>query len=492
MLVPVVLLWFIAGGSASVTRAAVMYSVACLGTVFKRRTDALNALGLAGVLQIAVNPFSVFGTGFLLSYASTAAIIIIMPILKKKIHVKSRLLDGVLPGIAVNVGILPLVLYMFNGFSLLGILLNMFAAEIAGILCAGGYAVFLLDRIPFFKAPLKLGSKALVSLSYVLEQTASEVGEGQSWLFRIETPSPSLAFTVIYYSLLVWALLFLSGKRSGIPLTAALVALSVAMVGFCEKRIEFLFFDVGQGNSVLVKTRDGLCGLVDTGTGSTNLAELLKKEGVDKLDFLVISHGHNDHYGGFEDVISAFLPEVVFVPDNELDEVCSGLSLRYRVNVVEINGSARYGLGKYSLMEMYEPEKPTEELNNGSLVIKISGKWGGILLPGDAETEEQSELLEKGIDLSADYLCLGHHGSITSGDAEFLERVAPKAAVVSVGHNNSYGHPSDVVLERLQSMGVGEKRLYRTDRDGAVRIRLGVGLFGKQTELIQSKRLNLY
>lgn len=159
--------------------------------------------------------------------------------------------------------------------------------------------------------------------------------------------------------------------------------------------------------------------------------------------------------------------------------------------VNEVGGYSCIKLGKYSVMEMAEPTADTEDLNNGSLVVKLSGNWGSILLPGDAETEEQNEITADGVNLKADVLVLGHHGSITSGDEKFLCEVSPKYAIISVGYNNKYGHPSDIVLERLKEMGISVGNIYRTDNDGAVRIRFGNRLFGKGFTRLWHKRLKI-
>lgn len=245
MLIPVILLWFIAGASASVTRAAIMCIAVTIGAIIKRKPDGLNSLGTAGIIQLIANPFSVFSTGFLLSYGSTMAILIIMPVFKNRIKTRSRIVGGILPGIAVNLGILPITLYLFNSFSICGILLNMFAAEIASIICVGGYAVFLLDKLVITRPLLKLCSNGLVSLSKGFEWLSGKIGGGNSWFFRIETKTPSLWFMILYYSVLTLILLAMSGKKFGIPIATGAIALGLIIYGGFTQRIEVLIFDVG-------------------------------------------------------------------------------------------------------------------------------------------------------------------------------------------------------------------------------------------------------
>lgn len=489
MLIPVFLLWFIAGATPSVTRAVIMCFMSCAGVILKKRNDALNSLGLAGIIQIIFNPFSVFATGFVLSYLSTASILILLPIFGTKKH--NPLVNALLPGICVNLGMLPISIYLFNSFSICGFIVNAFAAEIASILCVGGYIVFILDKIPIIKSIVKLGANALVSLSYLFEKTAEKIGGSGAWFFRIELGTPSIKIIALYYLILLCVILAIKKKKIRIPLSAAALLTVWIIYGMLCARIEVLFFDVGQGLGSLVTTSDGIAGLVDTGTGNVDIYELLKKEGVRELDFIVLSHGHNDHYGGLADLLENIKPKVVYVPKNELDEYLPELSSKYDLNVTFVDREAKLQLGKYTLMEMYEPENAVASQNNGSLIVRLSGAWGSILLPGDAEEEEQSEMTERGICLSADVLCLGHHGSITSGGEKFLCEVNPKYGIISVGHNNSYGHPSSVVLNRLSEMGVLNKNVYRTDRDGAVRVECGNRLFGKGFIKIWQKRMRV-
>ncbi|MBP5766467.1 MAG: ComEC/Rec2 family competence protein [Clostridia bacterium] len=485
LLVPVAFLWFVAGGTFPVTRAAVVFAYAAVAAALRKPVNTVNAIGLAGTLQLAVQPFAVFGTGFVLSYGAALSIAVILPVLRRSRLGKAGPAGVLLPGIAVNAGVLPVLMYVFNSFSPCGILLSAFASEIACALCVGGYALFFLDRLPFAAGVMRVAAKGLTGLSYVLEWIAGKIAGGQSWFLRVECGTPGIAFFVVYYILLLW---LVAGCRGKILPFAAFAAAAVSVMFGALPKTEVLFFDVGQGSAALVRTSDGVCGLVDTGDGSTDVAKLLKKEGVRKLSFIVISHGHSDHYGGLADVLKEYRPDVIFVPDNSFDTYCAQLGACFGVETETVSGFLSCGLGKYARMDLAEPLFDSDNLNNGSLVVTLSGAWGSIVLPGDAENEELLELEERGLIGDSDVFCLAHHGSRTSGDEKILWEISPKYVIISVGYRNSYGHPSKQVLETLEDGGVPSGNIYRTDRDGAIRVTASVDLFGREFVWLWQKR----
>ena len=488
VMLPMVFLWLAAGGSCSVTRAAVMGIAAALTAMLKKPPNPGNTIGFAGLLQIAMNPYAVFGSGFLLSYGAVISITAILPALKKLPFCKGKLCGAFLPGIAVNLGVLPLLLYLFNSFSICGMLLTAAVSYIAGALCIGGYLIFFFDSF-IFRGPLAVGGRVMTGLAGVFEFIAAKINLGSGFFFRIECGSPGVLFFLIYYTVLLWAL---SGFRlSGIggklapSFSAALICVAVAVR--LIPGVQVLFFDVGQGSAALVRTPDGVAGLVDTGTGDVKLSELLKKEGVKRLDFIVISHGHSDHFGGLAEVLSEYSPEVIFVPDNRFDEYCNMLAAG-TPEVVAVSGEYSCALGRHTSMELFESASDREDLNDSSIYVKLSGRWGNIVIPGDAGNEELLELYGRGAVGQSDIYALPHHGSKTSGDVKILWEIRPKYVIISAGYRNSYGHPSAQVLDTLRELGVKDKNVCRTDRDGAVRVVAFAGIFGREYSLLWRKK----
>lgn len=507
LMLPVLLLWFIAGGSPSVTRAVIMSAVSAAAAAVRKPYDGLNALGFAGILQLAANPYSIYSTGFLLSYAASFSILAILPALQKKLQYlqkkKRKKMNGfagsLMTGFAVNLGMLPILLYLFNRFSLLGFFANFAASWAAGFLCVGGYTVYGLGKLyRFCESCLSLRSRLLSGVLFVVSKALSgtaavfrgavlKIAGNDSFLSAVKSVSPSFSFIAVYYLLL--AAVLLEKKVRGKAVFAAAVIL---VFGFCtQAKIEFLFFDVGQGSAALVRTSDGITGLIDTGKGQTALSELLYKEGIGKLDFIVISHGHDDHYGGLEELLENIPVEQIFVPDNAYDSYCNALLVRPDITVIPVIEEAAYRLGKHSYMTMYESGQDRENLNDGSILVEIAGEWGNALFPGDAEAAVLQEMMARGKIRNSTILCLPHHGSDTSGNEKFLYSVMPEYVIISVGRNNSYGHPSPTVLKRLETVGVDPVRIYRTDEDGAVRIKAGYFAAGREFVSVWRKKASL-
>ena len=239
-----------------------------------------------------------------------------------------------------------------------------------------------------------------------------------------------------------------------------------------------LFFDVGQGLSVMVKT-DGLCGLVDTGEGDVDVGNLLLKQGVGKLDFILITHGHSDHTGGIESVLESHDVECIFVPDNEFDEgiakVCS-IANEKGVRVIEISGEYNVKINNTNFFfytnDNYKDSSNSSDINNSSVILHMVNENGGVLFTGDIEEETESVFCEKYGSIRCDILQVPHHGSDSGTLYKNVSKIIPKYAIISVGLNNSYGHPANSVMDTLRSI---DSCVKRTDECGAVKLTMRKG-----------------
>ena len=262
-----------------------------------------------------------------------------------------------------------------------------------------------------------------------------------------------------------------------------------------EVPLRVTVFDVGQGLAVLLEY-EGRYGLYDSGPDSAGVGDSLRARGVEELEWVVLSHNHRDHVGGFVDgSLSEKLPgriKSLFVgPDTAggiwRDSVLYVAHKRgipvdtlVRGDVVQL-GSAGSSLSAEmpDIRVMWPPDYETVSENHGSLVLKVSWGAGSALLTGDLDSLGERELLELSPTLSADLLQVGHHGSAGSSGLAFLAQVMPEYAVVSVGDGNPYGHPAESVVQKLRYVLGDSLRFFRTDRDGSVGFVLeqGVGTF---------------
>ena len=241
-----------------------------------------------------------------------------------------------------------------------------------------------------------------------------------------------------------------------------------------EGLLEVTFLDVGQGDSILLRTQEQNI-LIDAGEveyGQT-VVDDLADYGVEELDLVIATHMHSDHMGGMAAVVEA-LPVDTFVmtalPDSMVpttrvyENLLTALEESPETAVEAAEPGVVYDLGGGVTLTILGPLTDYDDLNLTSVVCRVDAGARSFLFTGDMEREAEQDLLEAGADLDADVLKVGHHGASTSSTEDFLAAVSPAASVIEVGTGNSYGHPTGQTLERLQSYGP----IYRTDLDGAV------------------------
>ncbi len=233
---------------------------------------------------------------------------------------------------------------------------------------------------------------------------------------------------------------------------------------------EVHFINVGQADSALVIC-DGKTMLIDGGNiaDSSFLYSYLKKYSVAILDYVVLTHPHEDHVGGLPGAMRYADVREVLAPDAESDSKCYKDFVKavkeQGISIKNPEPGEKFKLGG-SVVEIYGPvSNNAEELNNTSIVLKITYGEISVLFTGDAEYEEEQSILNAGYDLESTVMKAPHHGSDTSSSYSFLREVMPEYIVISCGYNNTYGHPHESVLSRYAALGA---EVYRTDRHGTV------------------------
>lgn len=230
--------------------------------------------------------------------------------------------------------------------------------------------------------------------------------------------------------------------------------------------LEVHFIDVGQGDAALIKKGDRAM-LIDGGDylSDTLLINYLKSKGITKLDYLIATHPHMDHIGGLDSVIKTFEVDKVIMPDATQEtptyvSFASALAMK-EVGVEQPSAGKSFGLGNSTFTLLAPNSSSYDDLNDHSIVLKLTDGVNDFLFAGDATALSESEMLLRfRSQLAAEVLKISHHGSDDASSQNFLNAVSPKYAVISVGASNDYGLPSQVVLNRLASMNV---KLYRTD-----------------------------
>lgn len=289
--------------------------------------------------------------------------------------------------------------------------------------------------------------------------------------------SPVLTFILIILAAIFFYSMYLELGTDSVP--------DAAVNSFIDKDadLEIHFIDVGQGDCSLIMW-EGASMLIDCGEReqAETVKKYLKKQGVKKLDYIIATHPHSDHIGGMGDIISEFEVGKVITP--RVSEDMTPTTKTYErflqalkdksLKLTAAKPDTTYTLSSTAAsaaeksppkFEVLAPVKDYDDLNNYSVVIRLTYGSTSYLFTGDAEKEAELDILENGADVDADVLKVGHHGSSTSSCDEFYEAVSPEICVIQCGEGNSYGHPHKETIDTINSSGA---KVYRNDTDGTV------------------------
>ncbi len=485
----------VAGSGASGWRALLVSSLGGYATWRGQRQDPLHIWATVGWLLLLVKPTLIFDMGFTLSFVASGGILLWGPSLR--VAHRSRMLSYVASSLIIStiaqLSLAPLLLAYFGEIALLGSLATLVFLPLVAIIMIGGFFVALGF------GPLGLGAalNGVMHLVDALERTllpfAGHLLLG-SWT-RLEIYLCWLFFVYAGWNLRKPRLTQPKRTTARLAAMAVILFFILSLPPLVRRPLEITALNVGQGDCYFVKTPSGVHLLIDGGgdspywqqrgrnVGEERLVPYLQHRQVSRIDYVILSHPHDDHLFGLLAVLDQF--DVGMVIDNG-HEHASPTYERYldlieqkEIGYHEARAGEQLNLGDGITLTILYPKALRENLpsahNNNSLLVRL--QYGGVrmLFTGDLENAVLYDLVRDSFcDLKAEWLKVPHHGSEGSALAEFYEAVDPNWAVISVGQN-SFGHPHQEVLDRLDE----HKVTWRTTWEGPQIFHVWWGFWGR-------------
>jgi competence protein ComEC len=473
------------GAEPPVLRSVLTAILAIAGRAIGRESEPLNALALSAATLAALRPSYLYDPGFELTFVATAGILSLAARTAAVIPAPRALALPLGVSVAAYLATAPVTAWQFGRLSPAALLSNVAAAALCGAVLVSGATALLLAGIPLVGAVASRLAAASVEATLAVASFASSAPAAA---FRVPPPHPALA--AAYLLLLALAM----RSRAPAPRLLSLL-LCLTLLGIHSgppppgprQGTDVTVVDVGQGLSVVLEGPSGGFVLVDAGgtslgrfdQGERTVAPALARLGCRRIETLVVTHNHDDHAGGAPAILRDFEVGELWIAagapwDDRGRSLVAAAVARGTAVVLAARGfrATRAGIA----IEVLHPprESPAKAPNERCLVLRAGVAPARVLIAADLESPEEESLVAWGSDLAAEALLVGHHGGRGGTRAAFLAAVRPEAAVISVGLGNRFGHPDPTVVTRLRLRGIA---VYRTDRDGQVRLRASQGGF---------------
>lgn len=466
----------IVGFSPSASRAIISTSITLIGQLVLKDSDLPTSLALASGILLFLRPMYLVDPGFQLSFTAALSIFLYYSVNKRfllKIGLPDKYAGFAALPLSVQIGITPISIYWFGRVSLVSVPVNMLAYPFIALLMASGFIASLIHLISpaignICGIAANMSAKLLIQLTNIISGLSfASINIGSSGIFI-------LLLTIIT----ILCLYLISGKRLSqkIAILFISVILPFVLTGvhnyFENRKFTVTFLDVGHGDSIFINTPNGKSILIDAGTKGKGLSVLLPYlayRGINKIDIAIITHLHEDHFGGLAEINEIIEIETICIP-------CVGAIVETGVNLQDAirlsKGNRIYpdkdiALTVLSPSEGLEGVSYMENANNTSLVIMLMYNDINILFTGDAEIEIENIITADIASMGgANVLKVAHHGSDTSSSDSLIEVVNPSIAILSTGKGYKSNY-SFKVRERLEDSGAV---IYSTAENGAIMI----------------------
>lgn len=515
--IPVVLSFGIMSGfGISTIRAIIMFILKIIGEVLGRKYDAITAISLAGLVLLVQNPFVVYNSGFQMSFGAIIAIVLILPIVEEILNTDNKIIKVLSANFTISLVMNPILAWNYYELPTFSFLLNIVVVPLMSVVIVSSIVGIFCSCIMFgFGKVVIFPGCGILELYTFLCNIINK-----SSVASIVVGQPKVTIIIVYYAILLVVLFGLKNirtkytraekerniikKETGLVLEKKAkkerrikgqnVKLRLAcIVGFLllncliyyipNPGFYITFINVGQGDGILIHGDNGTKVMVDGGSTSEKqvakncIVPYLKAEGIGTIDYSIITHTDKDHISGILEILennnsnririkNLVMPDIN-MKDDTYNELIEKAKLK-KINVLYIKKGDTLSLGKTKIKCIY-PETTTtaSDKNDYCTVLSVKNKTSKILLTGDISKEIEEKIKDE-IEENYTVLKVAHHGSNYSSSEKFLKKVNPKYSIISVGKNNSYGHPGNETMERLRKQG---GVIYRTDEKGGITIR---------------------
>ena len=459
---------FITGVSPSILRAIFFYLFFSINKIYNLNIKGVNIFMLIFSISLLINPYYIHEVSFLYSYTISFSLLLVGNKINNDSYFKRLFLTSLISFIVS----IPITIYFFNQINILSVFYNMLFVPLISMV------VFPLSIItyiiPFFEPIFNI----FVSLMEFLALKFNAI----SFSKLIFASLPRYYYILYIIGVIIFISYFYNKKIISV-LPILLLALFNYLYPVFFNQNYLMFLDVGQGDSILIHSKDKTM-LVDTG-GVMNYSRekwqerknkksltdyvtipILKKLGIRKIDYLVLTHGDYDHMGEAINLVNNFkVDNVIFncgefnELEKELIKVLDKKKIKYYSCIKELN------IDNKKLYFLQTKEYDNENDNSNVIYTELDGYK--FMFMGDAGVEKEKDILNKYNISGIDILKIGHHGSKTSSSKEFINEINPNYSIISVGKNNRYGHPNKEVLNNLS-----DSKIYRTDQDGSIMFKI--------------------
>ncbi len=442
-------LYLLLCNTTSLLRCTVMNILLSINHLLKINIKKIDIVLLTLILCIIINPFIIYDIGFIYSYTISFFLILY----KNKYKTNNKLLKIIYISLISFLVSLPINIYTSYEINFLSIILNIIIVPIVSL---------ILLPLSLLTLIFPILDNILYLITSILEKISLYTSNIN--IFKQILSKPSIILIIIYY--LVIILILSKNKHYYLILILLIFHKTIPLY---NSNLEVVMFDVGEADSMLISTPSKKVNiLIDTGRGIdiNNIIIYLKSIGISKLNYLIITHGDEDHIGGALYLIDNFKVDNVILNKGDYTELevelithLKNKNIKYTNNINKIPL-----LGSY--MYLLNTKKFSNE-NDNSIVTYFEYQKYKFLFMGDSSSKTEEYLINNYNLTNISFLKVGHHGSNTSSSPLFINKITPKVSLISVGRNNFYHHPNKEVLTNLSNSVI-----YRTDINKSIKIKI--------------------